>query len=667
MLRRILFTGTVLLASLLLFLIQPIVGKAMLPRFGGTAGVWTTAMLFFQAALLMGYAYAHWSQRLRPRVRAAVHSVLLAASCLTMPLRLAPDWNPASAVDPALSILAILAITLGLPYLLLSSTSPMVQSWWSMWPGRTSPYRLFAVSNLASLAALALYPVALEPLLATRTQLLLWSACFGAFVVLSAASAIAGGPSKAPEGSGAIAPLRERFLWAGLAACPSVLWLGMANVLSQSIAPVPLLWILPLAIYLLSFILCFQHDGWYRVPVYRALLPVSWIVICYGLLRQGQDLGIKGILVLLASALFVCCMFCHGELGQRKPQAAHLTSFYLWLAAGGAMGGMFVGLIAPHVFDRFLEVPIAVAGCFLLGMRLLYGYPMRQVARLVVVGGAAFWFASQINDNGSKTRLRIRNFYGTLQVIEAGSGDGALRILGSGSIQHGAQFIAPTKSKSPITYYGPASGVARAIGRMRDRALRMAIIGLGTGTLAAYGRANDLLRFYEINPAVIGIARTEFRYLSECAGKIEIVSGDGRLSMERETQEPFDLVVLDAFSGDSIPVHLLTREAFALYLSRLKRDGMVAVHITNKYVDLAQVVRALAEDAGRGVEVVRNAADPALGVFESTWMLVKNIEVVGARRSKVWTDDYSNLFGVLVGHPTFFLTILRSRHTVILC
>src|SRR5262245_62019533 len=223
MLRRILFTGTVFLASLLVFLIQPIVGKAMLPRFGGAAGVWTTAMLFFQTALLMGYVYAHWSQRLRPRARTTVHLVLLATSCLTIPLRLAPGWNPASRADPALSILAMLAVTLGLPYLLLSSTGPMVQAWWSMWPGGTSPYRLFAISNLASLAALALYPVALEPLLATRTQLLLWSACFGAFVMLSGASAIAGGPSKAPEGSGAIAPIRERLLWAGLAACPSVL------------------------------------------------------------------------------------------------------------------------------------------------------------------------------------------------------------------------------------------------------------------------------------------------------------------------------------------------------------------------------------------------------------------------------------------------------------
>jgi hypothetical protein len=648
MLRRILYTGTVFLGSLLVFLIQPIAGKAMLPRFGGGAGVWTTAMLFFQAALLLGYAYAHWSQRFRPRVRTTVHLLLLAAACLTIPIRLAPDWNPAPGADPAPGILAMLAVTLGLPYLLLASTGPMVQAWWSLWPGSTSPYRLFAISNVASFAALALYPVMMEPLLTTRNQLLLWSVCFAAFVLLSSAAAIAGGPSKAPERLTGVAPIRERLLWAGLAACPSVLWLGMASVLSQSIAPVPLLWILPLAVYLLSFILCFEGDGWYRPSVYRALLPVSWIVICYGLVRQGQDVSLKGIVLLFAGALFVCCMFCHGELASRKPPAAHLTSFYLWLAAGGAMGGLFVGLIAPHVFDRFLELPIAVAACFLLGMRLLYRYPIRQVARLLLVAIAAFLFAARMNDNGLQIRLRIRNFYGSLQVSDAGTGAAAVRVLSSGSIHHGAQFMAPGKSRTPITYYGAASGVARAIGTMRDRTLRTAIIGLGAGTLAAYARERDTFRFYEINPAVIGIAHTEFRYLSESAGKVEVVAGDGRLSMQREIEDPFDLIVLDAFSGDSIPTHLLTREAFALYFSRLKREGIIAVHITNKYVDLAPVVRALAEDAGRVVELVHSAADPGLAVFDATWMLVKNGQVEGALRgAHVWTDDYTNLFRVL--------------------
>ena len=636
--RGLLHVGTVFLSSLLLFLIQPMLGKNLLPWFGGSAGVWTTAMLFFQVVLLLGYLYAHWANRW-------IHLALLAASCLFLPIMPSSAGQPAG--HPSLQILLLLARSIGLPYFLLASTSPLVQSWLSGGEPRAGVYRLYALSNLASLGALLLYPVIIEPWIAMRRQLLLWSIGYGLFVALSAASALR---SRAPaQKKTSSADASDRLLWIALAACPSVLWLAMANTLSQNLAPVPLLWVLPLGIYLLSLVLCFDHERWYRPGWFRFALPVCWLVMGYGLLRPTPVFGLKLQVALFAAALFLCSMFCHGELARRKPPSTQLTEFYVMLAIGGAIGGVFVGVIAPNLFDRFLELPIGITGCMILAMRLLYRFTARHVARLTIVGAAAVVLASQVNDAHDHTLLRTRNFYGALQVSE----NAGLRVLSSGVVQHGSQFADPERGRHATAYYGPNSGAALAVRAMQDRPLRVALIGLGAGALATYARPGDVYRFYELNPMVIQLARTGFRYLSESQGQIETVADDGRLALAREPHGSFDLVILDAFSGDSIPVHLLTREAFALYFDRLKPDGIVAVHITNRYVDLEGVVRSAADHA----LVIQNPANPREGINEAVWVLLtKNRPAIDQLKPaarppsspvRVWTDDYSNLFQVL--------------------
>lgn len=649
MLRSLLQVGTVFLSSLLLFLIQPMMGKTMLPWFGGSAGVWTTAMLFFQAVLLLGYLYAHFSTRyLSPPVRIGLHLFLLAVSCVLLPVAPWKLWSGEPSSDPVGEIALLLAMSIGLPYFLLSSTSPLIQAWNTR--EGSGVYRLYAISNLASLGALLLYPVLLEPWMETRQQLQWWSNGYAAFIVLSLVSALLS--RRAAEAAPMEATLSQRLLWIALAACPSVLWLAMANTLSQNLAPVPLLWVLPLGIYLLSLALCFDHDRWYRPSHYRIALPLSWLVIGYGLLTV-PGLGVKLQIALASAALLVCCMFCHGELVRRKPNAGQLTGFYVMVAVGGALGGLFVGLAAPHLFDRFLELPIGITLCLILAMRLLYRLPARRVVRLSLLGGAAVLVAAKVNDSQDHTLVRTRNFYGALQVNQIGG----LRVLSSGVIQHGSQFTDEERGRQATAYYAPESGGAQAIRAMADRPLRVALIGLGTGALAVYARPGDLYRFYELNPAVIDLARTQFRYLSESAGKIEVVAGDGRRELSRAPGAWFDMVILDAFSGDSIPTHLLSREAFATYFGRLKRDGVLAVHVTNRYVNLEGVVRGPAEETGRKVVVIESPADPARATHSAKWMVITGNREVLARLDdasrrpttpgRIWTDDFSNLFGVL--------------------
>lgn len=659
MFRGLLHVGTVFCASLLLFLIQPMMGKLLLPRFGGAAGVWTTAMLFFQAALLLGYLYAHWCTRLAPAAQTALHLALLAASCLALPILPWPNAAPASDAAPESRIAVLLAASIGLPFFLLSSTSPLVQSWRSRREESPRVYRLFAVSNLASLGALALYPVIIEPNLGVRRQLVLWSIGYASFAALSAASALtSGAPAKprAPDPAPDVS-ITRRLLWIALAACPSALWLAMANTLSQNFAPVPLLWVLPLAVYLLTLALAFEGERWYRPAAFRIALPAAWLVMAYGLIRRSPWIGIKWHIAVSLAALGVCCLFCHGELARSKPSSARLTSFYVDIALGGALGGVFVALLAPRLFDQYLEYPVSVAACVVLAMALLYGFRARRVARLAVLCIAAVVFAAQVNDWQDGTRIRRRNFYGALQVSDTGTGETALRILGSGAVLHGSEFAGDALGRQATTYYGPASGVARAIQCLAVRPLRAALIGLGAGTLAAHARTGDFYRFYELNPQVIDLARREFRYLNQSPGHVEVVAGDGRLALARESGPPYDLIVLDAFSGDSIPTHLLTREAFALYFSRLTPGGILAVHITNHYVDLEGVVLGGAAEHGRRALAVASPANADLATRPAVWMLITANQAALAQlepaaappaaRPRVWTDEYSDLFGVL--------------------
>lgn len=661
MLLTLIYGATIFFSSLLLFLVQPIMTKAILPWFGGSAGVWTSAILFFQAFLLLGYAYAHATTRyLSPRRQTWLHLLLLGASLLVLPIAPSPTWRPAAGTEPIARIVVVLAFSVGFPYLLLAATGPLLQRWYARRDQAALPYRLFAISNVGSLAALMLYPFAIEPVISVRQQLFAWSVAYVAVVILlalaaflSAANSVAR-PAKSPP-----LPAADRLIWIALAACPSALWLGVANELSQNVAPIPLLWILPLSIYLLSFILCFDRQGWYRPGFYRIALPASWLLMGYCLSRQGANLPLSWSVVVFSAALFVCCMFCHGELARRKPHPEQLTSYYLMLALGGALGGLFVGLAAPLLFNRYLELPIGICACIVLAMGLLYAYPPRRLARLVVTAAIGFVVAAHLSGYLAGDRLRVRSFYGALQVSDVGLGNMAARMLGNGPINHGSQFLSPDRSRWATTYYGPDSGAGLAIGFQRNRPQRVGVIGLGAGTLASYGRTGDTYRFYEINPAVIALANTEFRYLRDCPCTVTVAPGDGRLVLEQEPGQSFDVLIVDAFNGDSIPVHLLTREAFAAYLKHLGQGGILAVHVTNRYLDLTPVVQGLAEERRMQSRLIRSPADKERGIFQSTWVLVAtNPEFLASlaevatpfpptRHLRLWTDDYSNLFQVL--------------------
>ncbi|PYT24167.1 MAG: hypothetical protein DMG57_29595 [Acidobacteria bacterium] len=636
--------ATIFLSSLLLFLIQPIIVKTILPQFGGSAGVWTTCMLFFQLVLLLGYAYPHWTtQRLRPRTQIGVHSVLLAASLLVLPPSVPATGVDSGSARPVMAILVLLALSIGLPYFLLSTTGPLVQVFHAR-TSRSLPYWLFAVSNAASLAGLLAYPFLIEPWLGSRRQLAIWSVAYAAFVALMTWSQFGARGQPIPGPQQQPLSLKDRLLWIALAATPSALWLATAHQMSQSVAPVPLIWIVPLSIYLMTLVLCFHRDTWYRRGLFRWLFPVAVISLIAASQQYSWSRHVVWGLLLFSLALFVFSMFCHGELARRKPETAHLTSFYLLISLGGALGALFVGVVAPAVFNSYLELPFALVVCALLALALLYGYASRRnLIRLALVTVAAFAVSlSSKNPN----QLRLRNFYGTLEVHQVGGGPAAYHALYNGSILHGSQFLSAQRSREPTTYYSRQSGVGLEIQNMGGAGRRIGVIGLGAGTIAAYARAGDYVRFYELNSMVIHLAREYFQFLRECKGNIEIIAGDARLALARETPQRFDLLAVDAFSGDTVPVHLLTKEAFELYFRHLAESGVLAVHVTSKYLDLAPVVENVAASLGHASRVVTNGPDSLNQVSSATWVIVKGMRPA-VELKRVWTDDYTNLLTIL--------------------
>lgn len=659
-LRRALYAGVVFWSALLLLLVQPIITKAILPWFGGSAGVWTTSMLFFQFLLLLGYLYAHaLSRYLTLKRQVVVHSALIVTAIATLPIKPSAAWKPNGANDPVWYILGLLASSAGLPYFLLSTTSPLLQSWYSRTFRTELPYRLFAVSNLGSLVALLLYPIGIEPLLPVQQQLFGWSWGFLVFGALCAGAAVLSYRNGGVEHVEALPEAGRVFTWLALAACPSVLWLAVANQLSQDVAAVPFLWIMPLALYLLSFILCFYRDRCYRPRLYRWLLPLAWIGITITVAQQGF-LNIKWTVPILSAALFLCCMFCHGELARMRPPSRELTSYYLTLAAGGALGGVFVGIVAPRLFTEYLELPIGVLGCVLLAVWLLYGFPAGRTLKVGGTAAAGVLAALLTRSVGLEHQINIRNFYGTLQVSDTGSLGEKYRALYNGTIQHGVQFLSPDRSRIPTTYYGPASGAAVLLDAVSRRGpMHVGVIGLGVGTLAAYARPGDRFRFYEINPAVIHLANADFRYLRESPAPVEVVHGDARLSLERESPRGFQALIVDAFSGDSIPIHLLTREAFTVYFRHLTPDGGIAVHVTNKHLALAPVVKRVADAHGARSFLIHNSSEEGRKIYSSSWVIVTKDPGIANQvarlaspipanpRLRLWTDDYSNLLYIL--------------------
>ncbi|WP_374643184.1 spermidine synthase [Hydrogenophaga sp.] len=671
----LLFATTVFLSAFLLFQVQPIVAKMILPWFGGSSSVWTLCMVFFQVELLLGYAYVHWvHEKLRPQRQPWVHGALLLLSLATLPVVADPAWKLTAQAQPTWSVLGVLATTVGVPYLLLSTTGPLMQAWFArcfVERGQQT-YRLYALSNLASMLALLSYPVLVEPRLAVAPQAWIWSAGYALFVLSCVATAAytlrrqqVGAHSTQALGYAPRPPLREILLWVGLAACASTLLLALTRHLTQDVAPVPFLWVLPLALYLLSFILCFDAPRYYVRPVFLAALPLSFVALDR-VMAGGLD--VPWLVVLLCSALFVCCMVCHGELVRRKPAVRHLTLFYLMLSVGGALGGLFVGLLAPTLFSAYFELPIALWSTGLLVTCALWTEIGRRAPRWghALLGLALLIFGARLvdvslNDVRGYTEV-VRNFYSQTRIEDSMDEDlGPVRTMVHGRITHGEQYL--HHAGKPTAYYCERSGVARALASLpTDRPRQLGVVGLGAGTLAVYGRLGDEMRVYEINDQVVDLAERHFSYLRDTSARIVPVLGDGRLMLERETPQGFDLLAMDAFSGDSIPTHLVTLEAFDAYTRHLRPGGLLAVHITNTYLDLRPVMAAAAHHLGRIallVELASGHGDPFCR--RSSWVVFVSPEqaralppsLQGAEVLKPtlgfrpWTDTFSNLFDIL--------------------
>lgn len=677
---------TIFLSAFLLFQVQPMVGKLVLPWFGGSAGVWTTCLLFFQTLLLAGYLYAHLVIRhLSHRSQVRLHGSLLLAAALTLPLRLHPLFRPTGGAEPLSRLLGLLALTVGLPYLVLSTTGPLVQAWVAR--RGQAPYRLFALSNLASMLALFSYPLLVEPFLPLKIQSWIWSSGFAVFALLVFVLAQRSAQEEpaipedstseeAPPGSGL------KLLWIAFAAVPSVLLMAVTTHLSTNVAPIPFLWVLPLGLYLLSFILCFDSSRWYRRGFFLSLLPCLLVLMSLSLRPDFRNpeysLGVlnaiatwlssvRGQVALFSTGLFVTCMVAHGELARRRPHHQFLTGFYLRLSLGGALGGIFVAWVAPKLFNTYRELPIGLAAAAALAAAALYWdqrAPSRGKAiQASAMGLSALWLglhAFSLDQDGDRlTVARGRNFYGTLAVFD--NAEHTWRILAHGTISHGGQFLDPTKANQPSTYYSSDSGVGLAITNLPEGPRRLGVVGLGAGSLATYGRPGDQLRFYEINALVEPFARRYFTFLGHSKAATDVVLGDARLSLEAEAPQGYDLLAIDAFSSDSIPVHLLTREAFALYFRHLKPGGVLAVHVSNRYLALQPVVRAAVNAFDKQARVVDTESDQEEGNYGSSWVLVTQDEAFFRRpafqdnedvkhlpgASLIWRDDFSNLFRAL--------------------
>jgi hypothetical protein len=854
------FALSIFTGAFLLFQVQPLIGKYILPWFGGAPAVWTTCLLFFQVVLLGGYAYAHFlSQWLKPRAHVIVHLALLATALALLPITPSDAWKPTSSDNPTLRILALLAVSLGLPYFVLSSTGPLMQQWFSQAnPGR-SPYRLYALSNVGSLLALVSYPFFVETHFTRKAQAAMWGWGLVAFVLFCAFCAsrvwrvqspkskvqtpgdpvhsphpVVGAPGAqelapagpaieaasnvhasrithhspnithhspgithhvsritppasritlpnprlaAPQQSGGATPndLRpstlDRLLWLLLPACASMLLLAITNKMCQDTAVIPFLWVLPLALYLVSFIVCFDNPRWYKRPFFTLALVAVQGPICWAMSRRVET-PLLLLLTIYSAGLFVCCMVCHGELYRLRPDPRHLTSFYLTISAGGALGGVFVAVVAPLLFQDYYELHWGLLLCgallltvclveapassahaspnyqptsewrwlawllpfpILLGFdRLLVGLASlrpeiglegvviglrvgvgvllavllftalatSELARprarvlallaLVLIPWAArkdfasfrhwprlacYWLALGLftlsivlwvlaHANADIIVERTRDFYGVLSVLEDDKQDPIRHQfrLAHGRVIHGLQPADPIGATWPTLYYDEKSGAGLSIRALPHADRRVGLVGLGIGTLAAYARTNDYYRFYEINPEVLRLATSRFSYLSHCYGKVEYALGDARLSLEREPAQHFDLLVLDAFAGDAIPTHLLTREAFLLYERHLKPKGVVAVHVSNAYLDLEPVLANIARELNYEIAVVdtKGPGDDRWWVSGSVWVLLTHdmdflntptISGVSRRphekRVRLWTDDFASLFQIL--------------------
>lgn len=744
---------TIFLSAFLLFQVQLIISKHILPWFGGSAAVWTVSLLVFQILLLGGYVYSHHiSERLSPEAQSRLHLALLAVALVALmglsfawPSAITPggNWKPAGSSHPARDVMLIILVATGLPFFVLSTTGPLLQHWFARQSGHPGTYRLYAVSNLGSLLGLLTFPVFLEPMFRMKTLGRLWSALFVLFAAGCGSCAWISrhGQEEKPEEDAATANGGETVrpvlyvLWFLLAATASALLLATTNQLCQEIISLPLLWVVPLSLYLLSFILCFEHPRWYRREVFHPLFALGIFALCAAMIYAQRTAQI----VILPLLLFVSCMICHGELVRLKPGIQKLTAFYLAISAGGALGGIFVAVLAPEIFRFFTEFQISLAACVILllaGLALDTGsWLYKRVFWLpctMAAGAAAFafslgrWipsFGQQLENEqfyawyflaaslllsgafiqrksavDGKRRFSFvqplvgllaalallalyhsakpepglflgeRNFYGALRIFELKQGGKALF---HAHTLHGAQ-LDPPYDRLPMAYYGPPSGIGVLLSNHPKRhtakgTLRVGVVGLGAGTLAAYGRPGDYFRYYEINPQIVALsngARPVFTYLRDSAARIDTEPGDARLLLENEAargaSQQFDVLVLDAFSGDAVPVHLLTKEAFGTYAKHLRdENSIIALHLSSRHIDLLPVLEGQRQDS-HAYSLV-NFTDGSYPFLESLWVFLaatpEALEVPGLvpnpppgasyAEPRLWTDDYSDIFRLI--------------------
>jgi len=680
-----LFAITVFLSAFLLFQVQPLISKLILPWFGGSPSVWTAAMLFFQVVLFGGYVYAHMlSRHGSPRIQAGTHiALLIAAAMLATWIVPGQSMKPTGEEDPITKILLLLGVSVGLPYFCLATTAPLVQYWFSrVCPGYPA-FRLYALSNVGSFVALLSFPYVFEPLFELPQLGRFWTYGFWVFALLCAVVTLrvtavtrkfpAEVFAMASDTTEALAQptLTQRIGWVALPALASLAFIATTDHVSHDIAPEPRLWIATLSLYLLTFILCFDHPRWYRrrwvaLACLLAVVLLSGRNEIPGWFGQDWDYGVTEVRWSHLSTMFLICFLSHGELYRQRPRnPRYLTEFYLWMSFGGACGGLFVALIATNFFADYYEWPLCLVGalalaCLVLasewrtadsrasresaageGLQRAQGNTGVIALALVVCIGLAglilYWedplhWRAQSDEVSTLTRLhQARNFYGTISVSERRYNHDPsqnYRVYYNGQILHGMQYLDPEKRRLPVSYYSEGSGIGETLAYAKSRkpSLRVAVVGLGAGTLATYARAADHYDFYEINPEAVRVARQWFDNLSSCLAQTkQVIVGDARLKLEQQPADVlYDVIALDAFTGGSVPIHLLTREAFQIYRSHLKPDGFIVVHITNSYLNLYPVVRRQAESLGMGFRNKYQPPEPDQHIRRNHYFVITN-------------------------------------------
>ncbi len=731
----ILLAITLFLSSSLLFLVQPMIAKMVLPLLGGTPAVWNTCMVFFQATLLAGYLYVHAATHwLRPRQQVVLHVALLAMSLLTVPIVLITRGDPPPSGMPVLWLLRVLLVTVGVPFFMASTSSPLLMRWFARTdhPSAHDPYFLSVAANLGSVFALLAYPALVEPTLRLADQSSLWAVGYSLFVLLTlgcywlvyraGASHHSDGQPEAPPVTEAMPPIpwTDRLRWGALAFIPSSLMLGVTTFVTTDIAAVPLFWVLPLIIYLLTFVLVFAK----RVIVPPALasraLPLSALVLVTVIVFASHLPPVAQSPLHLIT-FFFAAMVCHGELARTRPASAQLTGFYLSMSVGGLLGGVFNAVVAPVAFTSVIEYPLAIVlacavrpidpdritsrldrqldillplafGAGILAIMFVFGGrdPRDPIAVLMMyivpsvvcfsfkrrpvrfaLGLGALMLGSGIYVSAhERVPYRNRSFFGVYRVVE--DPDRGLRMLVHGRIVHGAQSLDPAHRREPLTYFHRSGPFGQALAALQDVSpkSRIAVIGLGIGSLAAYGQAGQHWTFYEIDPAIAALARGDryFTFLHDSPADVRVVLGDARISITREAARSFDVLILDAFSSDSIPVHLITRQALQLYERVLEPNGIMIFHISNRYIDLEPVIADLASDAGLVAltedEVNVPEADQRAGRSPSHWVVIAGanadlgaltrdprwVRLAAKPHGPIWSDDFSNPLALVHWH-----------------